>query len=251
MKNGNIAVGLQSGAIHILEKNSFTKINELHGSQKEVFALTDSNLTYLVSGSDDGEIKEWYSNSSFESYEKIGYKITNFLVINDSILVSWSDVSNITLWNLFDKSNIATIFLNMCNYSNRIQLYKQELLVVACENYSIMLIDINGNCDYLTGPTDVINDLVILANNSLASASNDGVIHIWDLETRLFSHTIVINETIKKLEYLSWTQLACGLVNGDIEIWDYVKNKRINVLKGHSKPITVLKRSILENLFKN
>jgi WD40 repeat protein len=105
-----------------------------------------------------------------------------------------------------------------------------------------MVFDKHGNMTLMPGHTNVVNDMAILPNDSLASASDDRVIHVWNLNTKSLKNTLVVNIAVKKLEYLSSTKLACGLENGDIEIWDYLNAIKLHVFQAHSKPITVLKK---------
>jgi len=266
MKNGHLAVGLQNGVILILDSISFKVVNQISTS-KEVFVLADSETVYLVSGVANGEIIELDIDGYTNFRISHSGTITCLLFLDDFILAGGFDDSSIRIWDL-NANRLLTEFNSDSNgYPNKIGKlilfedidYQLSIIrnvsITNGKNNTIMIFDKYGNITLMHGHTDVVNDFILLTNNLLASASEDRVIHIWNLYTRLHKSTLVINQEVKILEYLYSTQLACGLINGDIEIWDYMYITKLYVLKGHSKPITVLKRISMKNFiylnFKN
>lgn len=74
---------------------------------------------------------------------------------------------------------------------------------------------------------NVITSLVVLNNGKLFSNSSDSIIKIWDinsgyiLKTFTPSHNMI--HSLVALEQHNNNYIACGLNNGQIEIWNIKK----------------------------
>ena len=93
----------------------------------------------------------------------------------------------------------------------------------------------------LTGHSQEIHSLQLLANNQLASGSSDMTIKIWDMNLGECIRTLIGHSGwIVSLELLPNNKIASGSGDSFIKIWNVDSGECIETLEGHSRAVRAL-----------
>jgi WD40 repeat protein len=113
-------------------------------------------------------------------------------------------------------------------------------LAAGLGNGDINIYNINdGNLvSSLKGHTSVVNDLVQISADLLASTSSDKTVRIWNLTTNtckfiLTGHT----RDVYGLKQITSNILASGSMDRTIKLWDITTGQEIRTLTGHTNSI--------------
>jgi WD40 repeat protein len=86
-----------------------------------------------------------------------------------------------------------------------------------------------------TNHTDRVSGLEWINQDTIASGSTDDTINIWSISTGVTKLSINTSLDVRSLKLLSnGFYLACGLFNGNINIYDINNGSLISTLSGHS-----------------
>ncbi|CAF0716253.1 unnamed protein product [Brachionus calyciflorus] len=72
----------------------------------------------------------------------------------------------------------------------------------------------------LVGHSKIVRQLIELSNNRLVSCSDDKTVKVWNLLNGTLIHNLQHPERVESVALLKNGQLACGLYNGHIHIWN-------------------------------
>ncbi len=92
----------------------------------------------------------------------------------------------------------------------------------------------------MSGHTDAV-DCAKLLNNKIISASHDGTIKIWDMETSQCLKSIPAHEEyIRCIHLINNNQVVTGSDDDSIKLWDLNTGKNLKTFKGHSAEINCI-----------
>jgi WD40 repeat protein len=202
---------------------------------KEEYSLSTNGVESNISNIKDGFSKTVIGVN--ESIQTISFSLNNLKKLYDeqhNDLELRSEINNLVLY---------------CNQAIKdIQDNTTKLLNHIDENTSLSekLKKINGNV--IIGKHErEINSMILLTNNSVATASCDNTIKIWDLDTNSLMKTLIGHkDTVYSLVLLHDGNIASGSADKTIRIWHSTNDfKLITSLYGHKDHIGCL--LVLEN----
>jgi WD40 repeat protein len=200
LKNDNIALGLDSKEIIIIEPEKMEEIKTFKGHQSYVTSLTQLPDGSLASGSADKTIRIWNLHFGNSLHVLEGHEdwVTSLVVLPNGSLASGSRDATIRIWNLNTRKAIKV----------------------------------------LKGHNDWINCMVVLTNGSLATGSRDTSIRIWGTtkgkELKLLNNMF---SNVSALAVLPLGNLASGSNDSIIRIWNTNNSSILRELTGHTKYI--------------
>jgi serine/threonine protein kinase len=145
----------------------------------------------IVSGGSDGTIKIWNSGDGscekqfFTSKEKIVSHLDSIdrLVYNNNTLISATKTGKIKYWDI-NKQKISHEFKSNYNISiENMDLYKNKLITVSFDG-SIREWNIKKGVCINTYQDKFFVNSVSIKNNIIATVSKEGIIKIWDINSR-------------------------------------------------------------------
>ena len=193
---------------------------------------------YVATCSDDYLVKIWipfnwtllrtYSNHSSEVY---GLEWLDA----DTLASSGESDQTIKIWSVSSGQTKKIINTGASVWS--LKLLSSNYLAVGL-NQDINIYDINDGIKLKStfkGHTNDVRDLVQLNSNTLASASLDWTVRIWDLTLNkckfiLKGHT----SDVMRLKQVTSNILASGSADTTIKLWDVTNGQLIRNLTGHT-----------------
>jgi WD40 repeat protein len=218
--------------IYTNEETKNYKSFEVRPKANPLFVLSDG---LLVSGDDEDEdaINIWDTIKSI-TIKKFEFKdVLSLDVLPNGLLASGGH--ELAIWNITSKKKIELKF-----YWSIICLVvlSDDFVAISASTswvkiYFIIIFDIStGQINKtLTGHTSFVTHLTILSNNSLASASLDKTIRIWDIEKQLTIKILIgHNNYVNYLIVLPNGLLASASGDSTIKIWNIstIKNETNN-----------------------
>ena len=250
LKNTNLVTGSNTGNITIWNISlSDPKLIKSFDTGSTISSLIEFK-EYLITGHQDGFIKIWDLNS-FDLKAKLklyNSKIDGFEIIaelNDFNLISYSNYSLISAWNLINKLNISLKDILKQNTNSPISalLFSNKNLISGSFDSEINIWDMNDNNfifnTILKGHSNKITCLINVNNNLFASSSSDNNIVIWEQNKLLYtlkSHSSDINSIVYNTKY---EILISSSMDGNSTLWQTTGNLTLRQdLKGiHLKQI--------------
>ena len=221
--NSHTAVfGFKDASILFFCLKSFKILRHFIAHTDSITGLVFINNSYIISSSLDGYIKIWNS----ETLDCI-IQINSEKKINSFCMSLQNDI----VCNFFNYYGIRTFHTPFTNRLNDLQMEQ------------------SGN--YVIGLCTLNNGLIITGGYIF----DDGLIHIYDIETgNIIQEIIIHNESstyISSICCLSNGGFACGLIRGTIMIYDLFESKYIysRSLRGHEYNVTKLIQHIDGRLF--
>lgn len=208
LKNGTIASGCGKGdlgyedyAIKLWGPKAHYHIHSLKGHNDVISDLKVMEDETLVSCSLDKTIKLWDVTKRVlkQSLEEHNGPIRALLILRNGTLVSGAEDNTIKLWNLHtgrSSSTIQTYAPIFC-----LKLFRDGTFASGCgkgvlgyEDYAVKLWNEEGvYISSLSGHQDSVLAIEELPNDSIASASSDGTIKLWDRSSGRLQHTLKPN----------------------------------------------------------
>ena len=188
LSNSYLASGSDDRTIKIWNVKTGDCIRTLIGHTNSVHALHLLANDHLASASNDNTIKIWNVDSSECIQTLIGHAfgVYSLQSLPDNTLASGSWDSYIKIWNVTSGECIRTLSVFSLQYPTiySLQLLADKTLASGSwGSQSLKTWDTNtGKCLHtIDAHFFAIRSLKLLANNKLASGSNDKSIKIWDL----------------------------------------------------------------------
>jgi len=238
-----VVIGDTKGRIKIYNSSSLSLVNSFQAHSSGILRIKQSpfNTNYVATCSDDGTVKIWNVSSSFDwtlitTYSQHSSRVLALEWLDNDTLASagYTD-RTIKLWSPTTGETKLTIQTNQAVFS--LKLLNSNIHLAAGVGYDINIYNINdGNLvSSLKGHTSLVNDLVQLSADLLASSSNDNTVRIWNLTTNtckfiLTGHTSIVYG----LKQITPNILASGSVDRTIKLWDITTGQLIRTLTDHS-----------------
>ena len=201
LPNGELACGvLDSDNIYVLNSTTGKIIRIMRGHTGAVLCLIVLPTGELVSGSADTTIKMWNVSSGKLIRTLTGdtNNVNKLVVLPSGLLASASDDSSVSIWNTTTGENVIILFGS-----------KSEVTSLAA----------------------------VLPNGDVADGSIEPKIFVWNATSGYLKLTISNTYFFDSLAALSNGNLASGLDNGPINIWDLKTTKLVRELIGHTDSV--------------
>jgi WD40 repeat protein len=228
---------------HIKIYNQDSLVNSFQAHSNVICRIKQSpfNTNYVATCSDK-EVKIWNVSSSFNwtlitTYSNHSSSVDALEWLDNDTLASAGYLDKtIKLWSPTTGQTKRTIQTNKNVYS--LKLLNTNINLAAGLQYGdINIYNINdGNLvSSLKGHASLVNDLVQISDELLASASGDETLRIWNLTTNtckfnLTGHTGVVFG----LKQITSNILASGSSDTTIKLWDITSGQLIRTLTGHT-----------------
>ncbi len=223
-----------SSVINRLEKSPFT-INGIY---------------YVATGSNDKTIKIWNPFLSSSNWTLIqtftGH--TNYVKslewINEDTISSGSCDNTIKIWSI--SSGQAILSINVNSYVLSLKLLSDRIHIAAglswyTNNINIYNINDGSLRATLSGHKNEVNDLVLISDGLLASASRDSTVRIWNLTT--FTSKFILNghisgQVVSRLKQINSNLLASCSSDSTIKLWNITDGTLVRSLENHTSYVT-------------
>ena len=199
----------------------------------------------LASGSDDHQVKIWDTTAGTVLYTLLGHRSTVFKVLfapNSDFLASGAMDGTIQLWNS-SNDNTSTIETEDSSYELVDLAFSSngDLTAVALSTHKICLWNPVTKNNKWTANYNPVKMPLFSTNGRLLAIVSFEIIQVWDFETGESIGNYDFNVSARNIVLSpDCGCLACGLSNGDILLWDFLKKEERKVLHGHSKQATAL-----------
>ncbi len=237
-------IGNKNGQIKIYNDSSLSLVNSLKAHSSEILRIKQSpfNPNYVATCSYDRTVKIWNVSSSsnwtlIATYSQHSSWVRAMEWLDSDTLASADQT--IKLWSPTTGQTKGTIQTNQ--YVGSLKLLNKNIHLAVGLGYPINDINIyninDGNLvSSLKGHISLVNDLVQLSADTLASSSSDKTVRIWNLTTNtckfiLTRHT----DWVFGLKQITPSILASGSHDATIKLWDITSGQLIRTLTGHTR----------------
>ena len=201
--DGRLASGGLDRSVRLWDVESSGSMGALtgHGGEIRSLAFAPEGAT-LASGASDGEVILWdVATETGRTILEGSESVTSMAISPDGNMLAWTENQVINLWDLERGESIASL-----------SGHGSQVFAVAF-------------------PPD---------GSTLASASLDGTVKLWDVETRedgtTLGHPLAASVAISP----GGATLASGSLDGTIRIWDLVTLQPLGSLTGHTAAVLSL-----------
>ena len=223
-------------------------VNSVQAHSSYIYRIKQSpfntNTNYVATSSQDRTVKIWNASLSWTlitTYSQHSSGVFGLEWLDNDTLASagYSD-QTIKLWSPTTGQTKLTIQTNQNVCS--LKLLNNNIHLAAGLGYpgDINIYNINDGSlvSSLKGHISLVNDLVQISADLLASSSDDQTVRIWNLTTNtckfiLTGHT----QSVKGLKQITPSILASGSVDETIKLWDITSGQLIRTLTGHTSVI--------------
>lgn len=216
-----------------------SKERTLEGHNKGVWSLTPLSGSLLASGSTDGTIKIWNTNSErclHTLQGDSGGAIWSLVELPGGLLASGSDDGTIEIWDT-SRWNFVHMLEGHSDTVYSLNILPRGLLASGSGDGTIKIWDINSwHClQTLQGHHGYVRSVVPISEELLASGSHDSTIKIWDMNSWKCVQTLREHTgNIYSLIILSEGRLlASSSEDYTIRIWDTISWRCVQILRRH------------------
>jgi len=224
------------------------KDNLKQNTNSPISALLFSNKN-LISGSFDSEINVWEIDDNNFIFNTIlnghSNKITCLINVNNNFFASSSSDNNIIIWE--QNKLLYTLKSHSSDINSIVFNPKYEILISGSMDGNTTLWQTTGNLTLRQDLKGVhlkqIQHTIVLDNDTIASASDDKTIVIWNIHTGMPKfHLKAHTDNINGLAKLSNDNLVSCSKDTSIIIWNKSDNYNIiTTLYGHLRSVICLK----------
>ena len=164
-------------------KNSFTGIHD-----DEVSCIEKLSNGNLISGSLDSTVRIWDANTGqlFRVFEGHTHEVSQILELRNGNIASASHDNTINVWD----RQTSLIIYTLEGFEDRIKLIAEldaDNIVILNENDSSFTVwnfkqDQHNNCKYFDDHKATINQLIVIQNKFIFTASDDKTVRRWRLK---------------------------------------------------------------------
>ena len=196
----------------------------------------------FISSSVDKTIKIWNINS-YECLNTLKNKngIYSLCSISNNQIACGCLNGTIVIWNLDKSKKVKTFKAHNDWIPSLILADKTKLISCSAEkDIKIKIWSLNHNNNYeclnvFQNHADRISFLDLTLNDcNLVSCSDDKSMKIWEIETGKLLKSIQFDDIIYCIKVLDERLIAIGLFNGEIKIYDLVKDKCVKSFMAHT-----------------
>ena len=198
------------------------------------------NGNRLYSGSDDATIKIWDVATGKELKTLKGHSSAVWsidLTSDGKCLYSGSTDGTIKKWDVETGEELATFEAT----SDRAALSPNEKQIVSSRGLTIKLWDLEtgGELFSLTGKSSYVNSVTFSPDGkTIASASVDKTIRIWDLNNKVEIRRITDTSEVHCVSFSpDGMRIASGNEKGMVQIWDVSNGEELEKFSGHNARI--------------
>ena len=240
-----VAIGDINGQIQVYNSNSLLLVNsfQAHASLKGINRIKQLPNGYVATCSDDFTVKIWNvttinNNNTWNLIRTYTHTdVVNAIeYISMDTMASGGYDSTIQIWSISTGQKLMTInpgvgVISLQLLSNGFYLaagfYSGQINIYNIYNNGSLVSTLNGH-------TDIVEDLVLINSNLLASSSDDKKVRIWNLTTNtckfiLTGHT----SAVYGLKLVSADTLASGSSDYTINLWNTTSGTLIRTLVSH------------------
>lgn len=239
-----IAVGQGSGVISVYKSGKGNLLRELKGHQKATKCVIFSDEFHILSGSEDGTVKEWDlgSASVLREWDHGSSAITCVTLGQEAnYFATGTSDGVLRLWDR--RASTPTHTLNVAASAIG-SVISRRSLIFASSDRSIFAYDLITGRQLISLPNvhgDVINSMAIL-NDDLISCSADGMVKIFDKDTINEVHQMKHPHTNIQHVVTNGKTLVTGALDGSV----FVHSVRSDLLLQPQKLKLKKKRKLRE-----
>ena len=231
--------------IKIWDINNAECLRTLIGHEGSVIAIFNYDDEKIISSSEDKTVKLWnIIDGICVTTMNTSYIINSFSFTSTSDRLLATTESSLIIYNYYNLKLINTLNLhggkkiNTVVYDNTISHFYtggDDCLICITDSTSY-----EKKC-LLQGHTGLINKIIILKENKLASCGTDYTIRIWDVNSKkclfvLLEHTNSVNSIIQEND----SQLISCSSDETLKVWDMKKWRCMKTINGHADKVTSL-----------
>jgi WD40 repeat protein len=232
------------------QNSSLSLVNSFQAHSKDIWRIKqcpfNTNTNYVATCSFDGAVKIWNVSSSFnwsliKTYSQHSSHVYSLEWLDNDTLASagWGDLA-IKMWSLATGQTKRTINVSNDLVFSLTMLNNKIHLAAGLYNGDINIYNLNDGklVSSLIGHSGLVNDLVQIRDDLLASSSRDSTVRIWNLTTNtckfiLTGHT----NQVYGLKQITSNILASGSDDRTVKLWDITSGQLIGTLTGHTSSI--------------
>ncbi|KAL0076738.1 WD40-repeat-containing domain protein [Phycomyces blakesleeanus] len=211
-----------------------TTTHYLHGHQKSIYCLAWMGSDHVLSGGRDCEVMRWNLVTRKIEATYTAHQASVLCMRYDPIrgLITGSSDNSCWIWSpdlvpLKRLSGHSQGVLDVC--------FVGDLCVSASRDHSIRIWR-DGETERILMHAGPVNAVASFGSTSLASASGDGKLKIWDLETGECLRTMDHDRGLACIK-VNGTSIYTGGQDGKVRIWNGLTGECLSVLKGHTDVI--------------
>jgi WD40 repeat protein len=218
-----VDIDVENEGIEIEQHCSFT----LLGHQRAIYCVLQLDNKHLVSGSDDGMLIFWELETQqiLATISAHTSRVSCLLQLSGGGLVSGSHDGNLKLWSIYYGVNAGEhVYENDSFFIDDSELdcgFEAESTLITCKKT-------------FKGHMSLVLCALELADNNLASGSEDYSIKIWDIVSGRCLRTLIGHTgEIWCIRQLSSKKLVTGSWDETLKVWDVDTGECLNTLRGH------------------
>ena len=236
------------GQINVYSGYSYTLKNSFKPHSNGIVRIKQSpfsnvnGIKLVGTGSLDNTVKLWnpLGWSLLRTYTDHSAAVNDLEFINETTIASGDYGSKIKVWLLNSGQTLLTINTNNPVWSLKVLDKNGNQLAAGLISKIINIYNLNDGSLVATliGHTKGINDMTLMSNGLLASASDDYNVRIWNLNTYASLYTLVGHTNlVVSLKQVTTDILASASDEGAIKFWNITNGKLLRNLGGHTKNI--------------
>ncbi|CAH0054523.1 unnamed protein product [Clonostachys solani] len=250
-KGKRMMLGAADGTLMIWDVKTGVCVDTLHAHSSYVESLSSSPKSHLLaSGSRDGTIKIWdmtqlatqglghLQDSDYTSSSEVHLGQVNATAVSKDgrYAASGGVDGKIMVWDAHDGVLVTTIQGHVKPICSIAFSENGKQLATASEDFEAKVWDVEKGlcCHTLTHEKREVNAVVFHPDGSLFTASSDGLIRLWDLETSSCVTIPCEEEPVLLVLSNDGQRLASLEQNGRVKLWDVASGDPIPIPEAFS-----------------
>lgn len=238
LSNGLLACGCQDGTLILLDTHKNIEVNTFNHFTSQVRVIKELRNGDIIAGSRVGEllIIDLQTGSIKKRLQGHYWFVLGIVELNSSFILSGGYDFKLILWDLVnDKSKeiideYPVLELILLRDGNVAAAYDNQAIKIF-DPYKYVSSTSPRQFIPLAGDSGAINRLELINNTLLASASGNGDVLIWDLETYTRIYTLKGHTgSVFTLKKINEQYLASGSSDNTIKIWNIRTGQLVTTL---------------------
>ncbi len=239
-----VAIGdfSQQGLLQVYNQN-LELVYSFQAHDNAILRIKQLPNGYVATCSYDCKVKIWNPLTWTSSLSYADHK--NNLVyaleyLNSDLMASGDNNGTVKIWNMHTGETIKTFNLSSDVYALKVLSNNSLNLAIGLSNGIIQIYDLSRTAliTNLAGHTSIVDDLITINTDLLASSSRDNTVKLWNLTTNTLKFTLRAHASnVYGLKLVSSEILASGSQDSTIKIWNITNGTLLRTLTGHTSPI--------------